>query len=372
MGLALITGYAGVEHITANNIGVENAMIFGTGNYVFDFGQKLAFEILTNNSIRIKDGDGVINGRHFSMPTDTFEDVTIANGSQNMFRNDLIVARYTLNSNTAIESTNLVVIKGTEADTEEKAIDPIYNDGSILDGETIVDFPLYRVHLNGLTLESVTPLFSIFSNYNKQIAEMKANFSDGVDSIYNAIVSAGATPKSKALADVVASIPDIVKNKRVGTATAAQVLTGYTFSNNGNTGLSGGMANRGAVSQTIKAGGSYTIPSGYHNGSGKVSASNIAISKKADIITFPSIDEDRTLDVSGLTVGRTYMIMSAMTSIDITSGGTKITTFQVNEINPPAYLACRVYFFRATATSARFKYWRSSSNPTDTILVELS
>ena len=36
------------------------------------------------------------------------------------------------------------------------------------------------------------------------------------------------------------------------------------------------MVNRGAVSQTIGVGGSYTIPEGYHNGSGKVSFSATA------------------------------------------------------------------------------------------------
>lgn len=62
-------------------------------------------------------------------------------------------------------------------------------------------------------------------------------------------------------------------NKASGTATAAQVLTGYTFSNNSGTGLDGSMTNRGAwTPSNINPGGSVTIPAGYHNGSGKVTA----------------------------------------------------------------------------------------------------
>ena len=38
----------------------------------------------------------------------------------------------------------------------------------------------------------------------------------------------------------------------------------------------GGMTNRGAVIQELGAGGSYTIPEGFHNGSGKVSAKSLA------------------------------------------------------------------------------------------------
>ncbi len=38
----------------------------------------------------------------------------------------------------------------------------------------------------------------------------------------------------------------------------------------------GTMANNGAISAALNAGGSYTVPSGYHNGSGKVTANNLA------------------------------------------------------------------------------------------------
>jgi hypothetical protein len=57
-----------------------------------------------------------------------------------------------------------------------------------------------------------------------------------------------------------------------GTAGAAQVLTGYTYgSENGL--QNGSMANRGAVNQSLSINGSYTIPVGYHNGSGQVTQS---------------------------------------------------------------------------------------------------
>ena len=58
-----------------------------------------------------------------------------------------------------------------------------------------------------------------------------------------------------------------------GNAAAAQVLSGYTFANASSDSVTGSMTNRGAVSSTIAPGDSYTIPAGYHNGSGVVSAS---------------------------------------------------------------------------------------------------
>jgi hypothetical protein len=58
-----------------------------------------------------------------------------------------------------------------------------------------------------------------------------------------------------------------------GDATSDDVLYGKTVQIDGEL-VTGTMPNNGAVSKTIAPGGSYTIPKGYHDGSGKVTASN--------------------------------------------------------------------------------------------------
>ena len=57
------------------------------------------------------------------------------------------------------------------------------------------------------------------------------------------------------------------------TALESQILSGCTAYVNGNK-VTGTMTNRGAVSSSLKCGGSYTIPVGYHNGSGRISCSS--------------------------------------------------------------------------------------------------
>lgn len=65
------------------------------------------------------------------------------------------------------------------------------------------------------------------------------------------------------------------------TATAAEILSGKTAHARGAK-ITGTMANRGAVTGTISTkAGSYTIPAGYHNGSGNVS---ISTTEQAKII----------------------------------------------------------------------------------------
>lgn len=62
------------------------------------------------------------------------------------------------------------------------------------------------------------------------------------------------------------------------TAEKAQVLAGYmaVTKDSGDEPAAGTMANRGAVSQALNCGGSYTIPAGYHNGGGKITANSLA------------------------------------------------------------------------------------------------
>lgn len=76
---------------------------------------------------------------------------------------------------------------------------------------------------------------------------------------------------SESWGTLIAKMSGVVK--ATGNATAAQVLAEATFSNSSANGLTGTMANRGAVSQNITTqNGSYTIPAGYHNGLGIIKA----------------------------------------------------------------------------------------------------
>lgn len=69
------------------------------------------------------------------------------------------------------------------------------------------------------------------------------------------------------------------------TVTAADMLSGKKAHDKSGESITGSMTNRGAISQTISPGGSYTIPAGYHNGSGVVSASNVSLQSKTTNVT---------------------------------------------------------------------------------------
>lgn len=162
MAIHLVTGYAGGAHITSADSGALNAGIVGNGDYVLNTGTKLAASIISNNIIRIADGDAIIQGRHVNLKSGTHEDVIILNGAQNMRRNDLIVLQYEKETASGIENVYLTVLQGVPA--TGTAADPAPTTGNILAGDTLHEMPLYRVKLEGLTVTAVEPLFETIDN----------------------------------------------------------------------------------------------------------------------------------------------------------------------------------------------------------------
>lgn len=160
--LHLVTGYAGYEHVTAADQGAFNVAMLGSGQFVIDNGNKLAASVVTNNTIRVTDGDIYMQGRYIRLNEGTFVDLTIDNGAQGKKRNDLIVARYTKDAMSGVEEVNLVVIKGTDATGTSNPVDPAYNSGNIIDGKaSLNDMPLYRVPIDGLNVQTLVPLFTL-------------------------------------------------------------------------------------------------------------------------------------------------------------------------------------------------------------------
>lgn len=200
----IVTGHVGSDHVTAADAGALNAGIFGSGQYVLDIGTKFAATLVSNNKITIGDGVLLMQGRQGRINAGATVDLAIENGATGYYRNDLIVARYTKDAQN-IEQMNLVVIKGTPSTT--KAADPTYTSGDLLAGNASQnDMPLYRIQLNGITVQTPVALFTASNSLSshetatnphkttaEQVGAKKAN---AVESI--ATGGTGATTAAKA------------------------------------------------------------------------------------------------------------------------------------------------------------------------------
>ncbi len=157
----IITGYRGEPHITGQQDRDINMSIFGPGLHIMDVGSNLAATIVSANEINIADGLLMADGCAAEVARGTTESMALENGAQGMQRIDLIVARYTMVAGTGVEDMELAVITGTPAASSPAV--PAYTSGSIAGGDTLVEFPLYRVNINGITVESVTRIPSLVS-----------------------------------------------------------------------------------------------------------------------------------------------------------------------------------------------------------------
>lgn len=165
----IITGYTGSPHVTAEQDRDVNIGIFGAESYVLQTGSRLKAEVSSNNEIKVRDGVIMHQGCAASIKKNTYDSLTIANGSQGMKRVDLIVARYSRDQNTKEESLVLKVIQGTPKESGPAV--PGYTTGDIQAGDLIADMPLYQVTLNGLNITEVKQLFAT----QDSIAELSSN-----------------------------------------------------------------------------------------------------------------------------------------------------------------------------------------------------
>lgn len=113
------------------------------------------------------------------------------------------------------------------------------------------------------------------------------------------------------------------------TAVAAEILSGKTAYKNGSK-LTGTMPNRGAVSGTISTvAGEYTVPQGYHDGSGKVS---IDATEQAKLVAANIREGITVLGVTGTMSGSEGMKATAASVTPYTTAQT-ITPASLGDFN---------------------------------------
>lgn len=198
MAIDMVDAFQGKPHVTADDVGGFKAGIIGEEDYVTPAGKQMEAAVISNNKIRISEGEAIMQGRHWRVKPSTYEEVTIENGMQNMNRKDAIVARYTKNADSGIEKVELAVLKGTPV--SGTAVAPTPTKGNIKTGTLKHEMLLYIVNLKGLNVESVTKEFNMIvnmstlnkslSNINDYIVESgKINVSGNIYNYYEKYAS---------------------------------------------------------------------------------------------------------------------------------------------------------------------------------------
>ena len=177
MSVELVTGYYGVGGggdvvVSSAEDGARQAGTLGLGCYALSTGSKLSATMEDANTLIVADGDVMMNGRHVSLPDPT--SFTIPTGVQGQKVSNLAVLRYEVGSS-SVESVTPIVLTGEPSAGEPT--DPAYNEGSILDRDSPVDMPLYRVVTDGINAGDPEPLFDVLL----PMADLWDSVSQGAD-----------------------------------------------------------------------------------------------------------------------------------------------------------------------------------------------
>lgn len=157
MGVKIVTGYTGTNHITSADDQARNYAAFGASSALWDtnvnvpvFGTQFEATMQDATTLRIGYGEGFLQGVHFRIPYGEYVDLTIDPGQQGVDRHDVVVAHYTKAASTGVESVSLEVVKGTPGGNVPEI--PV---GSIYAGDTDVREIMYIVHLNGVSVTQI-------------------------------------------------------------------------------------------------------------------------------------------------------------------------------------------------------------------------
>lgn len=173
--MKIVSGRTGSPHVTSQQFRQMLEGILGQDSYILTSGENLKPELSSNNLLKIRSGMMCHHGCISCVEIGTYDEVTLTNGSHGMQRIDLVVNRYTRNTETEVEKCEWKVITGT-AKASSLAV-PTYTKGNLQEGDLVDECPVFEIHYNGINVTEVKSLLSVAGS----LAELNGKLEKKVD-----------------------------------------------------------------------------------------------------------------------------------------------------------------------------------------------
>lgn len=178
--MKIVSGRTGSPHVTSQQFRQMLEGIIGQGSYIITSGENLKPELSSNNLLKIRSGMMAHHGCISCVDIGTYDEVTLANGSQGMKRIDLIVNRYTRNAEIEVENCSWKVIQGKPVASNPAV--PAYTSGNLQNGDLVDECPVFEVHYDGINVTEVKSLLSVtdgLSELNSNLAKTNTVLENG-------------------------------------------------------------------------------------------------------------------------------------------------------------------------------------------------
>lgn len=233
-----ITRYARKKHFTSTQHRSLFKEIIGPESYILEANEKLEPELQSNNLLRIRSGMLCHHGFVSEIKKNTYDEVTINNGTQGMKRADLVVLRHTRNTETEVEDCEWVVIRGTPS--ASAPVIPECISGDINNGDLVDDCPVFKVELDGIQVVNVEKLLETLggtlAGQAKELAELNGNMEAlSTVKVEDRTISQASSDISTLTVQNATSIIGVYAYRGTSTGTAFAWITGVEIFPNTNT-----------------------------------------------------------------------------------------------------------------------------------------
>ena len=208
--MKIVSGRTGSPHVTSQQFRQMLEGILGQDSYILTSGENLKPELSSNNLLKIRSGMMCHHGCISCVEIGTYDEVTLTNGSHGMQRIDLVVNRYTRNTETEVEKCEWKVITGT-AKASSPAV-PTYTKGNLQEGDLVDECPVFEIHYNGINVTEVKSLLSVVGS----LAELNGKSYELIKVSDNRYVKKYADGRFEAYGHI--AIKDLVFANQIGSS----------------------------------------------------------------------------------------------------------------------------------------------------------
>lgn len=149
--MRIITGHTGENHIEAGDVQALIRGLTGPEQYrVLSTGMELEAELVDANTIRINSGDIIFQGIHCRIPYGESDTITIANGSPDYDRRDVIALHYEKDATTGVEDVSWVYYQGPSTGRTPTVIS-----GNIEEGALVAEVIIFTIVFKRMNIERI-------------------------------------------------------------------------------------------------------------------------------------------------------------------------------------------------------------------------